>query len=49
MSDLNLFNITKNHVTSIESQSMAIERSLQTILERHLEEFLVYDFLPLNI
>jgi predicted transport protein len=45
MSDLKLFDITNNHVTSIESRSMAIERSLQVLLEQHLEDFLGVHFL----
>lgn len=40
MSDIKLFKINDNQVTAIEGQSVAIERSLQTLLEKHLEEFL---------
>lgn len=40
MGDIKLFQINGETVTGIEGQSMAVERSLQTLLERHLEEFL---------
>jgi predicted transport protein len=40
MSDIKLFKINDNQVTAIEGQSVAIERSLQTLLEKHLEKFL---------
>ena len=40
MSDIKLFRISGDTVTSIEGKSMAVERSLQTLMERHLEEFL---------
>ena len=40
MSDIKLFKTDANRVSTIEGQSVAIERSLQTLLERHLEAFL---------
>lgn len=40
MSDIKLFKINDNQVTAIEGQSVAIERSLQTLLEKYLEKFL---------
>ena len=39
MSDIRLFKIENNHVSVIEGQSVAIEKSLQTLLENHLETF----------
>jgi predicted transport protein len=45
MSDIKLFNFANNSVVSIKSQSMGIERSLQSLLEQHLEEFLGVRFL----
>lgn len=45
MSDIKLFQISGNSVTSIAGRSVAIERSLQTLLERHLEEFVGIRFL----
>lgn len=40
MSDIKLFRIDGNQVAAIEGQSVAIERSLQELLERNLEAFL---------
>lgn len=40
MSDIKLFKISGNFVSQVEGQSMAVERSLQTLLENHLEAFL---------
>ncbi len=40
MSDIKLFKISGNSVSQVEGQSMAVERSLQTLLENHLEAFL---------
>src|SRR5215216_12681 len=40
MSDIKLFQLRKNAVTPIEGKSVAVERSLQTLIERHLEAFL---------
>ena len=40
MSDIKLFRISGNTVSQVEGQSMAVERSLQTLLENHLEAFL---------
>jgi hypothetical protein len=37
MSDIKLFQITGSSVTAIEGQSVAVEKSLQTLLEKHLE------------
>ena len=40
MSDIKLFKIAGIQVSTIEGQSVAIEKSLQTLLENHLEAFL---------
>lgn len=40
MSDIKLFRISGNAVSQVEGQSVAVERSLQTLLENHLEIFL---------
>src|SRR5687768_13619043 len=40
MSDIKLFKINSNQVMAIEGTSVSIERSLQTLLEKHLEAFL---------
>jgi predicted transport protein len=45
MSDIKLFKINNNQVTAIEGTSVSIEKSLQTLLEKHLENFLGVRFL----
>ena len=45
MSDIKLFRLTDDGVEVIPGSSMAIERSLQTLIERHLETFLGIRFL----
>ena len=40
MSDIKLFRISNNSVSQVEGQSMAVERSLQTLLEIILKPFL---------
>ena len=45
MSDIKLFRFEDNGVTEIESQSVAVEKSLQTIIEKHLEDFFGVRFL----
>jgi len=45
MSDIKLFQITGNSVIGIEGQSVAVEKSLQTLIEKHLEVFLGVRFL----
>ena len=45
MSDIKLFQLDGNKVTQLISSSMALEKSLQTLIERHLEEFLGVRFL----
>ena len=45
MSNIKLFRLIDNDVQSITGTSMAIEKSLQTLVERHLETFLGVRFL----
>jgi predicted transport protein len=40
MSDIQLFKISGNEVYSIEGRSVAVEKSLQTLIEKNLEAFL---------
>jgi predicted transport protein len=40
MSDIKLFQINGDSVSSIEGQSVAVEKSLQKLIEKHLETFL---------
>ncbi len=44
MSDIKLFKVNGN-VTELDGQSVALERSLQNLLERELETFLGVRFL----
>lgn len=45
MSDLKLFKLGEKEVHEIPGQSVAIEKSLQTLIERHLDAFLGVRFL----
>ncbi|MCE5200737.1 MAG: DUF5655 domain-containing protein [Armatimonadota bacterium] len=45
MSDIKLFRMDKNSVTEIKGTSVALEKSLQVLIEEHLEEFLGVRFL----
>ncbi|MBP9225572.1 MAG: hypothetical protein KBF76_16995 [Verrucomicrobiales bacterium] len=45
MSDLKLFKLDANQATELSVSSMALEKSLQTLIERHLETFLGVTFL----
>ena len=45
MSDIKLFQINGSTVSAIEGQSVAVEKSLQTLIEKHLEVFLGVRFL----
>ena len=45
MSDIKLFQINDNKVTELEGKSVTIEKSLQTLIEAHLEIFLGIKFL----
>lgn len=40
MSDIKLFRISDNKVSQVEGHSVSVEKSLQTLLESHLEAFL---------
>ena len=45
MSDLKLFKLNADQVTELPSSSMALEKSLQVLIEKHLETFLGVTFL----
>ena len=45
MSDIKLFMINGETVTQLEGQSVALEKSLQTLIEKHLDVFLGIRFL----
>lgn len=45
MSDIKLFQIDGDCVNELEGQSVAVEKSLQRLMERHLDEFLGVRFL----
>lgn len=45
MSDIKLFRIQGKEVTELEGRSAAVEKSIQTLLEQHLEAFLGVSFL----
>ena len=45
MSDIRLFRLTENHVEPIVGSAVALERSLQTLIERHAEALLGVRFL----
>ncbi|OME76919.1 DUF91 domain-containing protein [Paenibacillus sp. FSL A5-0031] len=45
MGDIKLFNINGGEVTELEGKSVAVEKSLQTLMERHLEAILGIRFL----
>ena len=45
MSDLKLFKLSPDHVTELSVSSMALEKSLQTLIEKHLVTFLGVTFL----
>jgi predicted transport protein len=45
MSDIKLFQINGETVTQLEGQSVALEKSLQTLIEKHLDVFLGIRFL----
>lgn len=40
MFDIKLFQINSNKVTELEGKSVTIEKTLQTLIEKHLETFL---------
>jgi len=45
MSDIKLFHIVNNKVTELEGKSVAVEKSLQSLIETHLDNFLGIKFL----
>ncbi|RYD49004.1 MAG: DUF91 domain-containing protein [Verrucomicrobiaceae bacterium] len=45
MSDLKLFKLASDQVTELPASSMALEKSLQSLIERHLDTFLGVTFL----
>ena len=45
MSDIKLFKMNSEGVFELDSQSMAVEKSLQTLIEKHLDVFLGVRFL----
>lgn len=45
MSDLKLFKLAANQVSELSVSSMALEKSLQTLIEKHLDTFLGVTFL----
>ena len=45
MSDIKLFQITSSKVTELEGKSVTVEKSLQSLIEKHLESFLGVTFL----
>jgi hypothetical protein len=46
--DIKLFRLNGDTVDELEGQSVAIEKSLQNLFERHLETFLGVRFLALE-
>lgn len=45
MSDLKLFKLSYNHVVELAVSSIALEKSLQSLIEKHLDTFLGITFL----
>ena len=45
MSDIKLFKIADGSVTQLAGTSVAVEKSLQQLIETHLEELLAVQFL----
>ena len=45
MSDIKLFRLAGNSVAELDGQAVAVEKSLQTLMEGHLEDFLAVRFL----
>lgn len=45
MTDIKLFQLKNGHVEELEGLSVAVEKSLQILIERHLEELLGIRFL----
>ena len=49
MTDINLFRINGESVTQLEGQSVALEKSLQRLIEKHLDVFLGIRRVPLAL
>lgn len=47
MSDLKLFKLAANQVTELPVSSMTLEKSLQTLIENHLDTFFKITFLAI--
>lgn len=45
MSDVKIFHLSGDEVSELEGRSAGIEKSLQTLIEKHLETFLGVRFL----
>ncbi|WP_106495753.1 DUF5655 domain-containing protein [Lentibacillus sp. Marseille-P4043] len=45
MGDIKLFRVDNNHIKELEGKAVAVEKSLQDTIERHLETFLAVRFL----
>ncbi len=45
MSDLKIFKLSSDHVSELPVSSMALEKSLQSLIEKHLDTFLGITFL----
>lgn len=45
MSDIKLFNITNSTVKELDGKSVAVEKSLQNLIERNINRFLDIRFL----
>ncbi|KWU58955.1 transporter [Bacillus mycoides] len=45
MGDIKIFRLNENNVEELVGQALAVEKSLQTIIERHLDKFLGIRFL----
>ena len=45
MCDIKIFRLNRNNVEELVGQALAVEKSLQTIIERHLDTFLGIRFL----
>ena len=45
MSDLKLFKLSSDHITELTVSSMALEKSLQILIDKHLDTFLGITFL----
>ncbi len=49
MGDIKLFIFDGDNADELEGQSVAVEKSLQHIIKRHLKTFLRVNFYPPNI